>query len=167
MTAAPDHAGGGPSHRRVEFGVAVAIAVFAVVVMAGSLKIGITWGIEGPRAGFFPFYVGLLLLVASVVNGYRVLARAGQGGRFATWSELRSVMKVAVPTAVYVLLVPHLGIYLASALLIGLFMRWLDRYRWWLTLTVAIGVPLALFVTFERWFLLPLPKGPIEALLGF
>jgi hypothetical protein len=28
-------------------------------------------------------------------------------------------------------------------------------------------VPLTLFMMFERWFLVPLPKGPLEAWLGF
>jgi putative tricarboxylic transport membrane protein len=32
---------------------------------------------------------------------------------------------------------------------------------------VAVGVPFVTFLIFERWFLLPLPKGPIEAYLGF
>ena len=36
-----------------------------------------------------------------------------------------------------------------------------------ISLAVGIGVPLALFLMFERWFLVPLPKGPLEALLGF
>jgi hypothetical protein len=30
-----------------------------------------------------------------------------------------------------------------------------------------VGVPLFFFIVFERWFLVPLPKGPIENLLGF
>ena len=29
------------------------------------------------------------------------------------------------------------------------------------------AVPIALFILFEIWFLVPLPKGPIEDLLGY
>ena len=54
--------GAGPAQRSVEMGVAVAIAVFALVVIAGSVQVGIGWGAEGPKAGFFPFYVGLVIL---------------------------------------------------------------------------------------------------------
>ena len=32
---------------------------------------------------------------------------------------------------------------------------------------VSVAVPGALFALFEIWFLLPLPKGPIEALFGY
>jgi hypothetical protein len=52
-------------------------------------------------------------------------------------------------------------------LLIGFFMKWLGRYGWNMVLPIAIGVPLATFIVFERWFLVPLPKGPIEQWLGF
>ena len=34
-------------------------------------------------------------------------------------------------------------------------------------LAVSVCVPLVLFMMFERWFLVPLPKGPLEAWLGF
>ena len=75
-------------------------------------------------------------------------------------------MKVVVPLTVYVAAIPWLGIYLSSALLIGGFMRWIGRYGWMLTLAIAIGVPVLTYVTFETWFLVPLPKGPLEEMLG-
>ena len=59
-----------------------------------------------------------------------------------------------------------LGIYIASTLLIAYFMRRYGKYRWRLTAAVSVGVPLLFFAVFERWFLVPLPKGPLERLLG-
>ena len=61
---------------------------------------------------------------------------------------------------------PFLGIYVASALLIAGFMRWLGRYGWLLTVAVAIVLPILIYITFEDWFLVPLPKGPLEDWLG-
>jgi hypothetical protein len=86
---------------------------------------------------------------------------------FAEWGQLGKVMSVLVPTAIYVALVPWIGIYTASTLLIALFMRWLGGYGWGLVAAISLGVPLVIFLVFEKWFLLPLPKGPIEAFLGF
>ena len=156
----------GPRHRSVEIGVALAFILFGGIVIAGSLKVGINWGAEGPRAGFFPFYVGLLIVLCSALNLTRALA-VKDGALFATWEQLRQVLAVVVPTTAYVALVPFLGIYLSSMLLIGLFMKWLGRYSWALTLAVAVLVPAAFFLMFEKWFLVPLPKGPIEDFLGF
>ena len=76
-------------------------------------------------------------------------------------------MSILVPTAVYVALIPWIGIYVASMFLIAAFMKWLGNYGWGMVAAIAIGVPLATFLVFEQWFLLPLPKGPIEEYLGF
>ena len=157
----------GPTHRSVEIGVAGAISVFAIIVIIGSLQVGIGWGAEGPKAGFFPFYIGVLILISSAVNFIRIVTETSDRGLFAEWGQLAKVMSVLVPTAIYVALIPWIGIYVASILLIAFFMKWLGRYDWPLVAAVSLGVPLAVFLIFERWFLLPLPKGPIEAYLGF
>ena len=157
----------GPTHRSVEIGVAVGTAVFAIIVIIGSLQVGIGWGEEGPKAGFFPFYIGLLILISSAVNFIRIVTETSDGRLFADWGQLAKVMSVLVPTAIYVALIPWIGIYLASILLIAFFMKRLGRYDWLLVAAVSLGVPLAVFLIFEKWFLLPLPKGPIEAYLGY
>jgi hypothetical protein len=85
---------------------------------------------------------------------------------FAEWSQLRQVVSVVIPATIYVFSVPYLGMYVSSGLLIGAFMKWLGRYRWPMVLAIAIGVPIIIFILFERWFLVPLPKGPLEDWLG-
>ena len=85
---------------------------------------------------------------------------------FASWMQIAQVLKVVLPLTIYVGVIPWLGIYLASALLIAGFMRWIGRYGWPLILAISIGLPVITYVTFEMWFLVPLPKGPIEDLLG-
>ena len=156
----------GPSHRAVDSGVAVAIGLFAAIIIFGSLSAGIDWGVEGPRAGFFPFYVGIAILIASIVNFIHSRAERSEG-RFADWDQLRQVLSIVAPTAVYVAVMPWIGIYVSSALLIGFFMKRLGNYGWHLIAAVALGVPLATFLVFEKWFLVPLPKGPLETWLGY
>jgi hypothetical protein len=156
----------GPSQRGMETGVALGMAVFALIVIGGSIQAGIGWGAEGPRAGFFPFYVGVAILISSIVNF--IHARAGDPrDLFADWGQLGKVMSIVVPTAVYVAVIPWIGIYVASMLLIAYFMKRLGDYGWGMIAAVAIGMPLLTFFVFERWFLVPLPKGPIETWLGF
>jgi hypothetical protein len=157
----------GPSHRLVEMGMAVLTAVFALLVIVGSIRVGRGWAFDGPQAGFFPFYIGLFILGASIVNFLQVRVDGARDKPFASWSQLRQVLSVVVPSAIYVMLVSWIGIYVSSMLLIAFFMKWLGRYGWNMVLPIAIGVPLATFIVFERWFLVPLPKGPIEQWLGF
>jgi putative tricarboxylic transport membrane protein len=155
----------GPRHKVVEAGIAVLIALFGVIVIIGSVKAGINWGAEGPRAGFFPFYIGIFIVVASAINFWHVL-RDADDGLFAEWIQLRQVMSVVIPTAVYVGAMPFTGLYLASLLFIGYFMRWLGKYRWVTVLAVAFGMPIITYFIFERYFMVPLPKGPVEDWLG-
>jgi putative tricarboxylic transport membrane protein len=159
--------GAGPTQRSVEIGVTLAMAVFSLIVIAGSLQVGIGWGAEGPKAGFVPFYVGLMILGSSIINFGAILAERSDKRLFADWGQLAKVMSMLVPTSIYVALIPWIGIYVASVLLIAVFMRWLGRYGWGLVAAISLGVPLVTFVVFEKWFLVPLPKGPIESYLGF
>jgi putative tricarboxylic transport membrane protein len=155
----------GPAHKLVEAGVTLLIALFGVIVIAGSMKAGINWGAEGPRAGFFPFYIGVFIVVSSAINLWNGLHEEDDG-LFAEWGQLRQVMSVVVPTAIYVGVMPFTGLYAASIVFIAWFMRWLGKYPWLTVLAVAIGMPVVTYFIFERWFMVPLPKGPIEEWLG-
>ena len=155
----------GPTHQSVEAGVTLLIALFGVIVIVGSVKAGINWGAEGPRAGFFPFYIGIFIVAASAINLWNGLHDRSKG-LFAEWGQLRQVMSVVVPTAIYVGAMPFTGLYVASIVFIGWFMRWLGKYNWLTVAAVALGMPIVTYFIFERWFLVPLPKGPIEEWLG-
>jgi len=155
---------GGPRQRAMEIGVSLFTALFGAVVLVGSLQVGIGWGAEGPRPGFFPFYIGLLIIASSTVNLVQV-GLADRRSGFAEWSQLRQVLLVLVPTAIYVVSIRYVGMYLSSAALIAVFMSWLGKYHWSLTAAISIGTSIAIYLMFEKWFLVPLPKGPLEELL--
>ncbi len=159
------HQGAGPKQRAVEVGTALLTLLFGFVVLYGSYLVGVGWGSDGPQAGFFPFYIGLAIAGCSVINLLQALREDGDA-LFAEWGQLGQVLKVLIPACIYVALVPFLGIYLPSVLLIVVFMTWLGKYGWPLSLVVGFGVPAFFYMTLERWFLIPLPKGPIEAMLG-
>ena len=146
--------------------MALFIALLAVIGIIGALKVGIGWGAEGPKAGFFPFYISLIVLVSCAINLVSALREYSGREVFAEWGQIRQVLSVVIPTTVYVFAVPVLGMYVSSALLIAVFMKWIGRYGWPIVAAIAIGVPVFTFILFEFWFLVPLPKGPIEDWLG-
>ena len=168
MSETTNESGGtGPSHRSMEVSVALFIALLAVIGVIGSFKVGVGWGSDGPRAGFFPFYISMAVLISCAVNLAKIFLTPDEGEIFAEWSQLRQVGAVVLPTALYVLLVPHTGIYVASALLIAAFMWWFGKYNWLLSIFVALTVMILIFLMFEMWFLVPLPKGLLENYLGY
>jgi hypothetical protein len=151
--------------RSAEIAMAVLFFAAGAVVVFDSVRLGIGWADDGPRAGYFPFYVGLLICIAALVNGARAML-VGRDKTFVQVGQLKLVLTVLVPTAVYVATVSWIGIYVSSAVLIGMFMRWLGKYAWWKVLAVSVGTSVALFLVFELWFQVPLPKGPLESMLG-
>ena len=154
--------------------ILVAVAFFAVgaLVVWDSRRLGSEWASDGPQAGYFPFYIGLMICGASVANVIAALNAGAKGDKpFVMWGQLRLVLAVMIPSFVYVALIQNpvysLGIYEASAVFIAIFMRVLGKYAWPKIAAVSIGVMTVFFLMFEVWFLVPLPKGPIEALIGY
>ena len=150
-----------------EAGVALLLMIGGIIVVTDSIRVGIDWAEDGPRAGYFPFFIGLILLLASAWNLFQAIRhRKTDAALFASWTELRDMVSMLVPMTIFVVAVAFLGLYLPSALLIGFFMRRHGNFGWFTTVVISVGVPVASFLVFERWFLVPLAKGPIEAWLG-
>jgi hypothetical protein len=153
----------------VELAVALLFVVAAAVVITDSLRVGATWGSDGPKAGYFPFYIGCILAISGAGIVVQALRRwkSLAAETFVSRAELKPVLTMLWPTVVYVVLIVLIGLYVASAIYIGTFMLWQGKYKWPATLAVSLGVPIATFLMFEIWFLVPLPKGPLEHLLGY
>ena len=155
--------------RWVELVVALLVVAGGLVVVVDSLRVGIAWAEDGPKAGYFPFFIGVILMLAGGLIAAQTLAawRRRAGEVFVTREALTPVLKMLTPTIVYVVAIYVIGIYVASAIYIAGFMLWQGKFRWWATTAASLGVPFALFLLFEIWFLVPLPKGPLETWLGY
>lgn len=149
----------------MEVGTAVTLAAVGALALWDSARIGIGWSEDGPKSGTFPFWIGLILVAASLGTLAQTVRR-DRGQVFVTWPQLRMVLSVLLPTVVYVAAIPFLGIYAASAVLVAYCMVALGGFVWWRAVVAGIVSAGVIFVTFEIWFLVPLPKGPIETLLG-
>jgi putative tricarboxylic transport membrane protein len=156
------------STRSVDIVVSLLLLAFAALMGWDNWKSGAGWASDGPKAGYFPFYLSLLLGAASVFGFVKALAsRAGSDKPFVNRDQLQRVMQVLVPTFLFCLFTQWLGIYVASFLLIIGFMRLIGRIAWWKALLTAFIFAIAMFVTFDVAFDVIMPKGPLEALLGF
>jgi len=155
------------SNRAVEIGLAAVILVFGLVVVMDSYRLGASWGEDGPLPGYFPFYVGLLICISSAMVLFRgIRNRALAEESFVSRGELKKILVVLVPSIIYVAVIAYLGFYVSSVLFIAYFMRSLGKYSWLMVVAVPVGVIVTFFLTFEIWFSVPLPKGPLEAALG-
>ena len=156
------------SHRTMEIAVALILFAIGAIVVFDSYRLGSKWGSDGPQSGYFPFYVGLLICIASAITLIQtVLAKANKP--FVEWQPFKRVLTVLIPAAIYVALVKLIGFYLASTIYIAVFMTWLGRYSLWKSIAVGLAINVVFFLMFEVWFKVPLFKGTLDPLgfLGF
>jgi len=149
------------SVRAMDIITAILFLAFGITVMVGSLKLGASWGADGPEAGYFPFYISLIILLSSTVTLYQaaIVNKKKKTESFVDREPLKQVMAVLLPATVFVLGVQLIGIYVSSALYIAIFMVWLGKYSVWKAVAVSVGVSVALYLMFEFWFQVPLPHG--------
>ncbi len=148
------------------------IVTASVLMLLGGLVIfdavglGFGWGGDGPRSGFFPFWLAAIMVAACSVIIAQAL-RDGAAKSFVNREQLGPVLKVLWPAVAVVFLMHFLGLYAASALYMAFYMRWVGRHSWMLVVAIAIGLSVGSFLVFEKWFLVPMPKGPLERWLGY
>jgi putative tricarboxylic transport membrane protein len=141
---------------------------FAVVLGMDNVRTGIGWQPDGPEAGYFPFYLAVLLGLASLYGLFDVALRdQDRGEAFVTRAQFARVLQVLVPTMLFVLATQFLGIYIASFLLIAGFMAFIGRIALWKSILTASIFVAVIFFVFELSFHVVMPKGPIERALGF
>jgi putative tricarboxylic transport membrane protein len=154
--------------RVAEVVVSLLLIVLALVLGFDNWRTGISWDSTGPQAGYFPFYLSVILGLASLYGlAATLLAPKEATETFVTRAQLRRVMAVFVPTLLFCLATQYLGMYVASFLLIAIFMRMVGKIALWKSLLTAFLFTAIMFVTFDIAFDVIMPKGPLEAAFGY
>ena len=156
----------GVSTHIVDAVVAILVTILGGVVIYGSRKLGSEWTSDGPGAGYFPFYIGVFICIASLITLGQVLFGKTRDEHkvFVEWEQLKLVLSVLVPAAVFVLGIQLIGIYVAATAYIAVFMIWLGKYGWIKSLVLGLAVSTTTFLMFEVWFQVPLFKGAFNPL---
>jgi putative tricarboxylic transport membrane protein len=152
--------------RAADIATASGLLLLGGLVAADAIRLGIGWGTDGPKSGFFPFWLAVILIVCCAIIVLQALRREG-GPAFVTRERLAPVLKVLWPATALVVLTHVIGLYVSAALYLGFYMRWVGGHGWRAVLALSMVVPVVAFLIFEIWFLVPMPKGPLEAWLGY
>ena len=153
--------------KRPETVMALGLVIIALFLMREALRLPIGWTGAGPGAGFFPFWLATGVMVCAALllaQSLRVARAAGPGASdrgepFIPAGAWRPLLIAFLPMVVVVAVINYLGIYIGGGLYLAGYMRWVGRNTWSRIALVSTLIPLGLFLIFERWFLLPMPKG--------
>jgi putative tricarboxylic transport membrane protein len=158
--------------RTADLVTAALLMMLGGIVIYGAAQLGFGWGSEGPQSGFFPFWLAALMIVISLAIFIQSLTAASKSD-FVTRERFIPVLKVLLPIAGFIFVTdppgpwPGLGLYVAGGLYLGFYMRWVGRHDWRSVVALSVVVPVITFFIFEKWFLVPMPKGPVEAWFGY
>jgi hypothetical protein len=152
--------------RSAEIAVGFLVAAFALLAIVSNYLLGAGWAEDGPQAGYFPMRMGIAIFIASIVVIVQAV-RKNDRSAFVERTQLKLVAIVLVPLTLHIASVQLVGIYVASTVFIGLFMTLVGKFVWWKSAATGVGINLVLFWVFEILFMVPLPKGPLEHLLGY
>jgi putative tricarboxylic transport membrane protein len=152
--------------RTAEIAVGFIVMAFALLAIVSNYQLGAGWGEDGPQAGYFPLRMGVAILLASFFVIYYAI-RTNDRSAFVEQTQLKLVATVLLPLIVYIAAIKYIGIYVASTLFIGIFMRLVGKFGWLRSVLTAVIINAALFWIFELMFKVPLPKGPLEQMFGY
>jgi hypothetical protein len=146
--------------------VAAIILCLGLVVGADALRLGSGWGMDGPRPGFFPFMMVILVVSGCVI----VMIQAVKGTSSVKGSKpfvlpggLKPVLTVFIPACGMVLLTEIVGLYIAAMIYLVGYIRWVGGFHWRTVLLVSIPIPLIFYWIFDKFFLIPMPMGMFGA----
>jgi hypothetical protein len=155
------------SRNTMELATALATGAIGAAVMWGSVEHDIGWGDSGPAPGYFPFRIGVLIVLGSVANLIAAFRHRGTDvSAFVTNVHAHRVLSFTLPMVGFVVVSVFLGLYVATILYLLFTMVFQGGYRLPFALAVALGVAVAMRLIFPIWFGVPLLTGPLEALLG-
>ena len=153
------------------FTLEIAVALFTMllggIVTYGAYEFGIGWGDAGPQAGYFPFYIGLIIMLASggaLIQG--IIKHRDRKEAFLTREQGGRILAFFGPMLAFVVLSMFLGLYVSLMLYLFGAMVFQGGYRPLKAVAISVSSAVIFYFVFERWFQVPLLKGPLEALLG-
>ena len=148
--------------RKADIIVALGLMVVGLLALGDAVRLGFGWGMSGPESGFFPFYMGLGIVISTffiLMKAVKIYKKEGAGKRLVPEGGLSQILWVLLPAIGVILLTELLGLHLATILYLAFYMGVVGKINWGKVVLLSIVVPLVVYVLFDRIFLIPLPEG--------
>ena len=148
--------------RRADIIVGLGMMLVGLIALGDAIRLGFGWGMSGPEAGFFPFYLGLgilictVFIVAKAIKSYR---REGLGKPLIPEGGLTQILWILIPAIAVCLLTELIGLHLATMFYLAFNIRVLGKMGWVKVIVISVLVPVSMYIVFDRVFQIPLPEG--------
>jgi len=136
-----------------------------VLVLAGLggaiLIISLAYGFgtfKRPGPGLYPFFIGLSISIFSIVLLISELRSPmspplfGPGG-------IKTFLSMTVTFCLWIMVMPLLGYVIVTLLVTYAFCKIMKLEGWWKPLALSAGTALFIYLLFDIWLYIDLPKG--------
>jgi hypothetical protein len=155
------------SRRGLGLLVALLTMAFGAVIILGATEFSVGWTERGPEPGYFPFWIGCVIVAGSLATLVQTALARDEGRQAAiTHGQAQRALTFLLPMVAFVAVAHGLGIYVATILYLFLVMVFQGGYSVALSSLISVGTAVSLYFMFDKWLKVPLAKGPLEALLG-
>jgi len=148
--------------KKADIVVALFFMAIGLILVFDAVRLGFQWGVTGPESGLFPFYLGLGLIVCSLLTLRTIYAKYKKDGYdklLMPEGALKPILWVLIPSLGMVAITEFVGLHIAAGIFLGFYMRAVGKIGWVTTLMVSFLIPLSLYIAFDKLFLVPLPQG--------
>ncbi len=118
--------------------------------------------IDNPGPGFLPFLLGIAIGLMSIVLLIRVWKKTKTEDKGSSWPERKGFIRIFLIFVVIILftaLLETTGYIINIFVLFLILLRPVGKQKWLWTLLISIGATLVSYLLFDRWLMLPLPRG--------
>jgi putative tricarboxylic transport membrane protein len=148
--------------RRADIIVALGMMLVGLIAFGDAIRMGFGWGISGPEAGFFPFYMGLGILICTifiVIKAVKTYRKDGPGKPLIQEGGLVQILWILIPAIGVFLLTELIGLHLATVFYLAFNIRVLGKMSWVKVILLSVLIPSSMYIIFDKVFLIPLPLG--------
>jgi hypothetical protein len=146
--------------KKGELLVAGSFALVSIIVLIASVGQGIAWiPQQGPSAGMVPFYLALVMGLASVGIFMKHLKSHDTTPFFKSKRGLVDVWRIFFTAILLTVGIVWMGIYYPTFIFSVLFAKWLGEHKWWSSIVFALVLTFAVYFGMEKGLQLPLPKS--------
>jgi putative tricarboxylic transport membrane protein len=136
--------------------------LFSILICIESYRLDIG-SFHAPGTGFFPFWVGMVFGILSLLLLVLTFVRSGKRVGISEKVRWKSIILVLASLFIYAVVLEKLGFLVSTLLFIGALLIIIERKKWLIVGIIAILSTLAFYIVFQVWLQSNLPKG----LLGF